>query len=331
MPRADLLISLVKAGSEGNNELFRKTAEAIIAEERAKHHNPLADRLVACLNSKSSTPRPARAYDGEQNGPTLFYEMRPRRQLSSIILPDEVQQACRDLIEEQHRADLLRSHCIEPRHRILLSGPPGNGKTTLAETIAYELAVPMYVVRYESIIGSYLGETAVRLSKLFSQARTEHCVLFFDEFDAIGKERGDIHETGEIKRVVSSLLLQVDQLPSHVVLVTATNHGELLDRAAWRRFELRLELPKPTLAKRAEWLQRFESRTGLSFGRSLNSLAKDLGAISFAELELFALDVHRRYVLSIPDGDIRSIVGERMKQWRARVKPATGSKEEINE
>jgi len=95
-------------------------------------------------------------------------------------------------------------------------------------------------VRYEAVVGSFLGETSSRLRRLFDFARTHPCVLFFDEFDTLGKERGDVHETGEIKRVVSSLLLQIDALPSYVVVVTATNHPELLDRAVWRRFQMRL-------------------------------------------------------------------------------------------
>lgn len=126
-----------------------------------------------------------------------------------------------------------------------MTGEPGNGKTSLAEGIAHALAVPLVVARYDGLIASYLGETSSRLAKLFDYVRTRACVLFFDEFDTVGKERGDAHETGEIKRVVSSLLLQIDSLPSHVVVVTATNHPELLDRAVWRRFQLRLELPPP--------------------------------------------------------------------------------------
>ncbi len=120
---------------------------------------------------------------------------------------------------------------MEPRHRVLLVGPPGNGKTVLAEAIAEALGVGFFVVRYEYLIGSYLGETASRLRRILDYARTTPCVLFFDEFDAIGKERGDTHETGEIKRVVSTLLMQVDDLPSYTVLIAATNHPELLDRA----------------------------------------------------------------------------------------------------
>ena len=110
------------------------------------------------------------------------------------------------LVEEHARADVLRAHGLEPRHRVLLSGPPGNGKTSFAEAIAEALALPFFVVRYDLLIGSYLGETNTRLRRLFDYVRTQPSVLFFDEFDAIGKERGDTHETGEIKRVVSFLL-----------------------------------------------------------------------------------------------------------------------------
>src|SRR6185436_19787896 len=110
--------------------------------------------------------------------------------------------------------------------------------------LAGALIVPLYAVRYDGVVGSYLGETAQRLRRLFAFARTRQCVLFFDEFDTLGKERADEHETGEIKRVVSSLLLQIDDLPSHVVVVTATNHAEILDRAVWRRFQIRLNLPR---------------------------------------------------------------------------------------
>lgn len=321
MARADLLLDIVKAGAEGNHELFRRALEALIAEERAKQHNVLADQLTAHINGVPTVP--ARSFPDFDSDRTALAEVRPRRSLASMVLPTVVRDACNELLEEHHRADLLRSHGLEPRHRLLLSGPPGNGKTTLCEALAFELAVPLYVVRYESVIGSYLGETAVRLAKLFAQVRMERCVLFFDEFDVIGKERGDVHETGEIKRVVSSLLLQVDRLPSHVVVVAATNHGELLDRAAWRRFQLRLPLPAPTANQRAEWLKQFEARTGFSLGHSSAHLARKLGPISFSELELFALDVQRRYVLSLPDSVVRNIVSQRLKQWTARVGPQT--------
>ena len=134
----------------------------------------------------------------------------------------------------------------------------------------------------------------------------------------VGKERGDTHETGEIKRVVSSLLLQIDDLPSHVVAVTATNHPELLDRAVWRRFQVRLTLPPPTQKQAEEWFRRLEQRLDVALAHSPVTLAKRLKGLSFSELEQFSLDVQRRYVLALPDADLRRIVGERLKQWNER-------------
>ena len=320
MARADLLLNLVRAGAKGDHLLFRKSLEALVAEERAKQHHVLADRLAAHLNTGGPPgirgPAPLARRNGQFN--ESFHKLSPERRLEDLVLPDPVAGAIRELIEESRRADLLRAHNLEPRHRVLLTGPPGNGKTSLAEAIATELAVPLLSVRYEAVIASYLGETAVRLSRLFDEVRTRRCVLFFDEFDVVGKERGDIHETGEIKRVVSSLLLQIDDLPSHVVVVTATNHPESLDRAVWRRFQLRLDLPAPTPALAEEWFTRFVHRTKMNLGHNPAAVAKRLRGLSFAELEQFSLDVMRQYVLTLPDSDMRSIVAERLKQWRSR-------------
>ena len=321
MARADLLLNLVRAGAKGDPVLFRETLEALIVEERAKQHHVLADRLAAHLHA--SGPRnlnaPAPMTRPNSSSSELFQSVSPERRLGELVLPPSVAKAGRELIQEFRRADLLRAHNLEPRHRVLLTGPPGNGKTSLAEALATELAVPLFAVRYESVIASYLGETAVRLSRLFGEVRTRRCVLFFDEFDVVGKERGDIHETGEIKRVVSSLLLQIDDLPSHVVVVTATNHPELLDRAVWRRFQLRLNLPTPSLSQVQEWFCRFEKRLGENLGYKPATIAKRLKGLSFSELEQFSLDVQRQYILALPDSDVRAIVGDRLKQWQSRL------------
>ena len=157
------------------------------------------------------------------------------------------------------------------------------------------------MIRYEGVVSSFLGETAARLDNAFEFARTRRCVLFFDELDTIAKERSDEHETGEIKRVVSTLLLQIDRLPAHVILVGATNHGELLDRAAWRRFQIRAELQPPSRAQATRFLERLAARLGGDLGFSPRTLADKLAGASFAELEEFAIDVRRRAVLELPE------------------------------
>lgn len=321
MARSDLLLSLVRAGMGGDLALFRKAVEALVAEERGKKHDVLADRLASYLETNGHRAPSNGSLPAVYAHQDLWFERTPERSLSDLILPEPVERAIRDLIEEHQRVDLLRTYNLAPRNRILLAGEPGNGKTSLAEGLAHGLTVPLITARYEGLVASYLGETAGRIKRLFDYVRQRACVLFFDEFDTIGKERGDPHETGEIKRVVSSLLLQVDSLPSYVVVVTATNHPELLDRAVWRRFQLRLELPKPTTQQIEEFLKKAEARMNLPFEMPLRTLAEKLSGGSFAEVEDVIADIARRYVLEQPEANMKRIVAHRLTQWQQRFKP----------
>ncbi len=319
MARADLILNLVKAGTQGDQAQFQKTVEALAADERAKRHTIFADRLLAQLRlDMNGHFKSDKSLNSDSSVRSYVNHIIPERPLEDVVMSSEARDIILDLIEEQNRADLLRSYNLEPRHRVLLAGPPGNGKTSLAEAIADRLNVPFVVARYEGIIGSYLGETAQRISQVFDYARSRRCVLFFDEFDAVAKERGDLQETGEIKRVVSSLLLQVDALPSYVVVVTASNHPELLDRAVWRRFQIRLELPMPNSRQIEEWLERFQNRTEFDMGLPHGRLAQSLVGLSFSEVEDFATDVLRRSVLNQPTADAKKITRQRLRQLEAR-------------
>jgi SpoVK/Ycf46/Vps4 family AAA+-type ATPase len=320
MARSDLIVNLVKASITGDTTNARTTAEAIAADERAKKHTGIADRISRILDStqpdtiNGHTKSVPKVRDG--SGGILRRE--PRRSINELHLDTTVRSACDELIEEQQRADVLRAHGMEPRHRILLAGPPGNGKTSLAEALAYELALPLFTVRYESVVTSYLGETAQRLRRLFDYVRTEPCVLFFDEFDALGKERGDIHETGEIKRVVTTLLLQLDELPSYCVLVGATNHPELLDRATWRRFELRLKLDRPSPEQMISYFSMQLKQLDGQPGYTAKRLYEKVMPTSFSEAEAFFLDVKRRAILAQEERELRSVLDSRVKVFASR-------------
>ena len=322
MARSDLLVSLVRASAEGDQRRVKSATEAIIAEERAKNHHVLADRLLRAASNGAQNSKSA--FVGSTRLPWRRYatELVPHRRIGELLLSDINARACRELVEEQQRASVLRAHSLEPRHRVLLVGPPGNGKSTLAEAIAEALAVPFIVVRYETMIGSYLGETASRLKHIIDYARTTPCVLFFDEFDAVAKERGDTHETGEIKRVVTSLLMQVDGLPSYTVTVAATNHPELLDRAVWRRFQLRLSLDPPSRKDLAKYFAVFASSLDGRLGHSPASLAVQLFPISYAEAEQFCLDVKRRIVLTQGCEYSAHVVEDVLKIWDDRKRAA---------
>lgn len=325
MAQADLLVDLLKTATSGDQLAFRKVAEGLIQEEKSKGHRILAERLAKAMQTNAvQAARPAAAkMNGGSMNKDLFYEITPERNLDSLVLPAKIKAQVQELIEEQHRSELLHSHNLRARSRILLAGPPGNGKTTLAEALAFELMYPLIVIRYETLVGSYLGETSSRLKSVLDYARTQRCVLFFDEFETLGKERGDTHETGEIKRVVSSLLLQLDDMPDYVVVIAASNHPELLDKAVWRRFQLRIELPTPTREQLTQYITSIGQRCSINFGYAPETLAKHLLGLNFAEAEEFCLGVVRRAVLDMKTENAKSLTLLKLEQWKDRLIPVT--------
>ncbi len=299
MSRSNLVQKLAKAGYSNDKTAVRSTMKALMEEARAQQQHSHAERLLNIMNEfegKAAT-KPARPELPEPVAEALF-EVPALRQFDDLVLPRAVLEELNDFVSEYSQIALLRSHSLEPRHKVLLVGPPGTGKTSLAEALACELGLRFFCVRYDGLVGSYLGETATRLRKVTDFASSTPCVLFFDEFDTVGKERGDNHETGEIKRIVSSLLLQMDSLPSHCIVVAATNHPELLDRAVWRRFELRLSMPLPGRDELREWHRRFSSDLGGTIGLEQDEFVDVMSGENFSDIEAFTLDVKRKLVIS---------------------------------
>ena len=319
MARADLLVKLVKSVNKGDPDAVRRVVEGMIAEEREKKHHILADRLASAMRENGQTPlRPERILDNSIAH--LLHQRVPERRLSEITLSEQNRAVIEEFVEEHHRAELLKSYGLTPRNRLMLIGPPGNGKTTLAEVLANKLMVPLLIVRYEGLIGSFLGETASRLQKIFDYTRQQKCVLFFDEFDVVGKERGDTHETGEIKRVVSSLLLQIDALPSYTIVAVASNHAQLLDSAVWRRFQVRLEMPRPTKKQLIAFIENYQTKVPLNFGLSARTITAKVAFDSFSAVEDFCRDVYRSAVLNKQQENARKVTENKIRQWQEQLK-----------
>lgn len=328
---------LAQASAAGDRDALQRTMDLLVAEAVDEGRHGQAQRLSGLIRrnkprrSARNSPspellaqpvRPRINHELPEAVQGLLFETPARRRLDDLVLPERVDSDIREFLHEQNETALLRANSIEPRHALLLVGPPGNGKTSLAEAIAAELGSPFLTVRYDGVVDSFLGETAARIGRIIEFAAASPCVLFFDEFDAIGKERGDIHETGEIKRVVNSLLVQLDSLPSHCVVVCATNHPELLDRAVWRRFELKIELPMPGRGEIARMYDRFASSLG-DVGLSPTEYAARMHGKSFSEIEQFNLDVKRRLVLSRGSLTAAQAIEEVLGRWARQYGPSS--------
>ena len=216
MATAKLLRQLIKTGSEGNHDAFKRVSEQLIQEERSKNHHLLANDLEKILYGRRSSTVPLHSAlndrlpkDKERNLPLLQIK-EPVRRLEDVVLSDENASLLDELLQEHHRSETLKSYGLHPADKLLFCGPPGCGKTLTAEVLASELGLPLAIVRIDSVISSFLGETASNLRQVFDFISTVPMVVLFDEFDAMAKERSDEAEHGELKRVVNAFLQMLD-------------------------------------------------------------------------------------------------------------------------
>ena len=256
------LKELFRAFRSADELAFRRAANTIIEEEEARHHVALARDLRKILASGDTVDighgdvRLVQPPTDPDQGWELATVHRPERYLGNLVLRPTVRTALTDLAKEVPEWSRLESLGVPRRNRIIFYGPPGCGKTSAAEALAAELGVPLVVVRLDAIVSSYLGQTAGNLRRIFDYASSAQWVVLFDEFDALGRERNDASEHGEIKRVVNSFLQLLDSYTGPGLLVAATNHEETLDRGLWRRFDEVVEFPLPTIKEIRTLLRR---------------------------------------------------------------------------
>lgn len=232
-----------------------------------------------------------------------------------LVLPCEVSSRIDEFMAFIEANELLTANGVGFAPSLLMSGPPGCGKTELAKLIAARLSLPLVTARADSIISSYLGSTAKNLRALFEHAKSRPCVLFLDEFDALAKLRDDQHELGELKRVVVSLLQNFDSLDGKVVVLAATNHEHLLDPAVWRRFSFKLKLREPNRDDRAKIFSMFMKSFADDLVCSAGAALAD--KLSGAEIRTIAEDCVRQAVLSRSPRVDPVFLGERIERYRS--------------
>ncbi len=249
MASGKLLRLLVQSGASGDPRAFRTATEQLIKEERAKQHNLLANDLERILYGDRATPSSSvhnilpQAPVDKESGVALVDIKQANRSIDELVLEQSTFEVIENVLEEYRREDILRSYGMMPAEKVLFFGPPGCGKTLAAEVMAYELSRPLAIVRLDSLVSSFLGETAANLRKIFDFIAKHKLVVLFDEFDALGKERDDGSEHGELRRVVNAVLQMMDSYDGKSIIVAATNHDQILDSAIWRRFDELVEFP----------------------------------------------------------------------------------------
>jgi len=261
MASGKILRQLIKAGSYGDVVAFKQVSEAVIREERQKQHHLLANDLEKILYGNPVRQGAVlhqfteRIPTDQERGLPLLFVKTPGRNLDEVVLSKDNRDGLEDILEQHHRGDVLQSYGLRPSDKILFCGPPGCGKTLTAEVLATELERPLAIIRMDSVVSSYLGETAANLRKVFDFIDSSPMVALFDEFDALGKEREDSTDHGELKRVVNAVLQMLDGYQGKSLIIAATNHEQMLDSAIWRRFEEVFFFNPPTRDELLQLLQ----------------------------------------------------------------------------
>ncbi|MET4676873.1 MULTISPECIES: AAA family ATPase [unclassified Luteibacter] len=291
MANAEQLKALVKSHIERDDRHFYSVAMQVAAREAKVGHGKLAEELRDMIDAAKARVAP------DQSAGKLVPLARPRGELANLLTvsypknrfadmvldADMVLQLGRIMKEQRHHSR-IREHGLSPRRKLLLVGPPGTGKTMTASVLAGELGIPLFSVRLDALITKFMGETASKLRQIFDAINDVRGVYFFDEFDAIGSQRGLANDVGEIRRVLNSFLQMIEHDQSHSLIVAATNHAEILDYALFRRFDdvIEYRLPAPAQATRL-----IQSRLGTFAPKPfpIKSVTAKAEGLSYAEIK----------------------------------------------
>jgi SpoVK/Ycf46/Vps4 family AAA+-type ATPase len=303
MTTARQIVTLLKSHIAGDEDRFLATAMQLAAHEARQGHGKLAQELKNLIDAAKSRetgiamsvrPVPIVQPKGELAG--LLHARYPDLRLTDMILPDSLRARLQRVLGEQRQQVSLREHGLVPRRKLLLVGPPGSGKTMTASALAGELHLPLFTIVLDGLITKFMGETAGKLRLVFDAIQATRGVYLFDEFDAIGARRGERQDVGEIRRVLNSFLQFLEQDESQSLIIAATNHPELLDKALFRRFDDVIEYTIPDRSVIEALLRirldRFDTR-GLAWNEAVSQAER----LSQAEITRAADDAAKTIIL----------------------------------
>jgi SpoVK/Ycf46/Vps4 family AAA+-type ATPase len=306
----ELIKQLLLAFGSDDKETFVNSAKAYIEHEKRLKHTQIVKELEKVLydrehNYKSFPERrfkniPPIPRDSEKGFPLL--EIKEYHDcFEDLIVDQNIRLQLDQIINEFHDADILASYGLSYKKKILLCGKPGTGKTYTVRVISSLLSIPLVYVRFDSIISSYLGETASNLRKVFDYIEQGTWIVLFDEFDIIGKNRDDIHEHGEIKRVVNNFLQMMDNFEGTSIIFAATNHQYLLDYAIWRRFDDVVHYELPAKDVRVKIFEQYLKPIKHEFDLDLISIAEKSEGLSPADIKMVTEEAIKLSIINKKD------------------------------
>lgn len=303
------ITALVRSHAAGDEQAFYAVALQVAAREARQGHHRLATDIKKAVESsrRAASPAPLAAVatlprpQGEIAD--LVEVSSPRAHLRDLVINAELAGQVSQVVQEQRQRAVLLEHGFLPMHRLLLEGPPGTGKTMTASVIASELSLPMYTVRLDSLLSKFMGETASKLRVIFDEIAVRRAVYLFDEFDALGGDRAG-NDVGEARRILNSFLVFLEGASAESIVIAATNHRTILDRALFRRFDAVLTYTLPT-SKQAQSVIR--KRLGsLVKGVSLSGLGPLTDGLSHADLVKAAESAAKSALMRSDSGVTRS-------------------------